>query len=448
MPGIIQQFRIRSQVRVWLIPTLYLIAALVLGRATASLQLPPIIPGQLGFHYTTSTATSILASIATGMLTFTGFVFSMITVMIQYGSTQYSPRITSYLLRSKVVQHALGVFIATFVYSLAALSRVDIAGTAYVPDVPILMSLSLVLSSTVMFIALIQSVANLQVVNVLQMIGSRGREIIEDLYPAAYTTDGRLEATSPTTMLPAVTQIMHYYGGPMAVAKVDIRTLVLLAQRVDAVIEVEYSVGDIVPDGGPLLRLHGGKRQIPEWQLRAAILLGSQRTIEQDPKYAIRLIADVACKALSAAINDPTTAVQAIDQLDNLLRRIGSRHLDVGYIYDKQGALRVVYPTPTWEDFVGLALDEIRFFGASSFQVARRLRALFEDLVEALPLERRTAIQQQRLRLDAAIERAYVDLEDRAEARQADRQGIGLSSRWVEGTPVPAVTSGDSNSGV
>jgi uncharacterized membrane protein len=380
------------------------------------------------------------------MLTFTGFVFSMVTIMIQYGSTQYSPRITLYLLQNKVVQHALGVFIATFVYSLAALSRVDTAGNGYVPDLPILLSLLLVLSSTIMFIALIQSVASLQVVFVLQMIGNRGREVIEALYPEAYTSEKRAESASPMTMLPAVTQIIHYFGGPMAVAKVDIRTLVYLAQHVDGIIEVEYSVGDIVPDGAPLLRLRGGKRQIPEWQLRRTVNLGSQRTIEQDPKYAIRLIADVACKALSAAINDPTTAVQAIDQLDDLLRRIGSRHLDVGYIYDRQGALRVVYPTPTWEDFVGLALDEIRYFGASSLQVARRLRALYEDLSEALPPERQAAIQHQRLRLDAAIERTYVDADDRAEARQADRQGIGLSSRWVEGTPVPAGTGGNSDS--
>ncbi|HMN26679.1 MAG TPA: DUF2254 domain-containing protein, partial [Caldilineaceae bacterium] len=377
-----ESVRIRPPVRVWIIPTLYMVAALVLGRTTSQLQLPFEVPGQSGFLYSPSTALSILGAIATGMISFTGIVFSMIFVMVQFGSTAYSPRLTGYFLGTKVVQHAIGIFIATFVYSLAALSLVDVGGSGYVPDVPVLLSLLLVSGSALMFIALMQSVTGLQVGNVLYMIGSRGRQVIEELYPTLYVPGAaapqRPEVTPPAT--PA--QTIYHEGRPVAAAEVNNRLLTQLAQHADALIKVEYSVGDNIPNSGPLLRVYGGRRAILGWQLRRAVILSSQRTIEQDPKYAIRLIVDVACKALSPAVNDPTTAVQAIDQLDDLLRRIGGRQLDVGYGYDQNGVLRIIYPAPTGEDFVGLALDEIRSFGATSLQVVRRLRALLNDLAE------------------------------------------------------------------
>ena len=104
------------------------------------------------------------------------------------------------------------------------------------------------------------------------------------------------------------------------------------------------------------------------------------RTFEQDPKYPIRLLVDIAIKALSPAINDPTTAVQTIDQLEDLLHRLGSADLDAGYVSDKNGALRLVFPTPTWEDYLTLSFDEIRQFGSSSIQVTRRMRSALSSV--------------------------------------------------------------------
>jgi uncharacterized membrane protein len=109
-----------------------------------------------------------------------------------------------------------------------------------------------------------------------------------------------------------------------------------------------------------------------------AIELATERTFEQDPKFAIRLLVDIAIKALSPAINDPTTAVQAIDQIEDLLVRLGRRELDVGYGRGPSGAVRVIVPMPTWEDYLTLSFDEIRQFGASSVQVMRRLRSCRE----------------------------------------------------------------------
>ena len=119
--------------------------------------------------------------------------------------------------------------------------------------------------------------------------------------------------------------------------------------------------------------------------MREAIELGEERTFEQDPKYAIRLLVDIAIRALSPAINDPTTAVQALDQIEDLLLRLGQRDLEIGKYNDRNGELRLVMPFPTWDDIVRLAFDEIGFYGATSVQVMRRMNALIADLTRAVP---------------------------------------------------------------
>ena len=117
----------------------------------------------------------------------------------------------------------------------------------------------------------------------------------------------------------------------------------------------------------------------------------------------------------------------ALNEIADLVGRIGRRRLDVGYAQDESGALRLVYPTPAWADFLSLAIDEIRFYGANSYQVMRRLRAMLADLEQIVPAERRGALRPQVNRMEEAIERTFEDTSDLLEARQTDRQGIGLS---------------------
>jgi len=200
-----------------------------------------------------------------------------------------------------------------------------------------------------------------------------------------------------------------------------------LASSVDGVIEVASAVGDTVVVGSVLLYVHGAKENIDEQVLRAAFLMGEQRTFDQDPKYAIRLLVDIAIRALSPAINDPTTAVQALDQIEDLLRRIGRRRLEIGAIYDRQGKLRLFTPHPTWEDFTALAFDEIRVYGSQSVQVMRRMKALAGDLIGFLPQERHKALLRQQKRLNSTIARSFETAEDKREASVEDRQGLGVT---------------------
>ena len=168
--------------------------------------------------------------------------------------------------------------------------------------------------------------------------------------------------------------------------------------------------------------------QIPETRLWRAIHLADERTFEQDPKYPIRLLVDVAIKALSPAINDPTTAVQAIDQLEDLLRRLGRRSLADVRARDGKGVVRLIYPTPNWEDFLSLSFDEIRQYGASSVQVMRRLRSAFAGVAESMSDDSRiAAVEQYISHLDLVIARSPLDPEDQAVASQEDRQGLGVS---------------------
>ena len=142
-------------------------------------------------------------------------------------------------------------------------------------------------------------------------------------------------------------------------------------------------------------------------------------------QYAIRLLVDIAIKALSPAVNDPTTAVQALDQIEDLLLRLGQRHLEIGAFRDREGKLRLVVPFPTWDDILRLAFGEICSYGATSVQVMRRINALVADLTLAVPEERRPALRYWDARLEAIITRSFPEKEERLEAMKEDRQGLG-----------------------
>jgi uncharacterized membrane protein len=209
---------------------------------------------------------------------------------------------------------------------------------------------------------------------------------------------------------------------------VNVDQLVVEAEKTNGIIEFAPQVGDFVGVGEPLLLLRDGAATIDDHALRSSIIFGSERTLEQDPLFAFRILVDIAIKALSAAINDPTTAVLAIDQLHRLLRVAGKRDLRTDYVVNRAGETRVILRTPNWEDFVHLTFTEIRFYGADNVQIARRLRAMILNLMKTLPAERHPALQQELGRLDRMLQNLYTLPEDLALARIPDPQGLGGST--------------------
>jgi uncharacterized membrane protein len=405
-------------------PLLYAAGAVVIGMALPRFEAAflPDFTIQVG----AGPAIAILSAIASGMLPLTGLVFSLAFVMVQFSATAYSPRLVAWLAGSATMSHSLGVFTATFIYALAALAWVDRGGTGKVPPLTVWFAIVLLLVSVVFFVLLVKKVTMLQISHVLAYAGDQGRAVIERQY-TALGEGGPENGRAADGELPAVSQVLVHRGGPAAIQAIDVPRLVALAERERAVVAMAWAVGDTLVDGMPLLRVHGGGRPVPERQLRRPVVLGRERTFEQDPKYALRILVDIAIKALSPAINDPTTAVQALDQVEDLLLRLGRVDLSAGRVRDGRGSLRLVFPVPSWEDFLVLAFDEIRFYGASSIQVMRRMRALLQDLKENVPPERRPALQRYLERVDNGIRRAFEDGDDRKDAFEVDRQGLGLS---------------------
>jgi len=405
----------------WGVPALYAAVAIAAGLTIPRLE-SRILPGFVS-PMSLSSAIAIYSSISSGMIALTSIVFSLTFVMVQFSATAYSPRLVLWIARDPVMSHSLGIFTATFLYGVAALAGVDRSGSGRVPFFSVLMELALLLASVGMFIALIHRIGLLQINRMLVFTGDQGRKVISTIYPS-FSSEVAVKGQESLGDLPR-TQTLIHHGGPRSIQAVDVAAMVSLAKASGGIIETVVSVGDTVVELTPLLHICGTRELIPEQKLRNGIELGNQRTFEQDPKYAMRLLVDIAIRALSPAINDPTTAVQALDQIEDLLLRLGQRHLEIGQYRDSDGKLRLVVPFPTWDDLLRLAFDEISFYGATSVQVMRRMNALVADLSRSVPKERRPAIELWDARLKGIIARSFADGEERLEASKEDRQGLG-----------------------
>ena len=424
----------RPQFGTWGIPAAYAAAALVAGLTFPRLE-GRIFP-QMAAAISISQATAIYSAIASGMITLTGLVFSLAFVMVQFSATAYSPRLVLWIARDPVMWHALGTFTATFLYAIAALAGIDRSASGKVPFISLWLVVGLLVASVAMFIALVQRISLLQISRMLVFTGDQGRKVIMTTYPAVKSAAGPAEPEDFRTL--PCTQTLIHHGRPRSIQAVDLIALVNLAETSGGVIEMTVAVGDTVVELMPLLRVFGAQRPVDEEKLRDGIKIGEERTFEQDPKYAIRLLVDIAIKALSPAINDPTTAVQALDQIEDLLLRLGQRNLEIGTYRSSDGKLRLVVPFPQWEDLLRLGLNEICAFGASSVQVMRRMNALVGDLIPDVPVDRRPALQYWECRLKTTIARSFADSEERLEASQKDRQGLGVGRRNARDTAVTA----------
>ena len=416
----------------WFIPMFYISGAVVAGLAVPRIEQSYLSTYSSGLSV--ASAQALLSAAASGMMALTGIVFAMAFVMVQFSAIAYSPRLVLWFTRDRILFHALGAFTATFVYALFTLAWVDRNGSAKVPLSATLLVGIMIIISMLMFARLMQRLGDLQIGNVLHLVGDQGRAVINGMFRRLNGKPGATRVSiSDRAKLGLVTQTVKYFGKPRAIARFDVDSLVALAQKAGGTIVMACAVGDTLVEGTVLLRLHDAPESLPEEELFRGVVLGRVRTFEQDPKYPIRLLVDIAIKALSPAINDPTTAVQTIDQLEDLLHRLGSADLDAGYVSDKNGALRLVFPTPTWEDYLTLSFDEIRQFGSSSIQVTRRMRSALVGLLESLPSPGRADVVRRYLKhLDHSIEASPFDLDDRRMALQEDRQGIGLSRRTID----------------
>lgn len=419
-----QRYALRSYIRssLWVPPFF----ALLLEQATTHvlLRIDAWMRWVPDWPFSTPATLVMIQSIVTLVLSFLVFTFGSMLVAIQVASGQLTPRIiATTLLRDNVVRFTVGLLVFALLLAIGTLARLD----AGLPDAHLWATALLGFASIIAFLYLIDYAARLlRPVSIVWRIGEQGIAVIKTVYPNPIEeevprTRGRPELGPPD-------RTITHSGTSAIVLGCNIQAIVAEATRADALIEFVPRVGDFVAVGDPLYRVYGG---LDQQRLMGLVAFGPERTIEQDSTFAFRVIVDIALKALSKAINDPTTAVLAIDQLQRLLRLVGLRHLHDDQVRDASGRVRLIFPTPNWEDFVQLTFSEIRLHGAGEIQIARRLRAMIDNLIDVLPERRRPALAEELALLDRAIERLYPFPEDRALARTPDTQGLGGAS------PVP-----------
>jgi len=410
----------------WIVPLIAIGLELVMTRVVYRIGRWLELDTTQGFlELSMAGAAVLLQTIITMTLSFTVFTFGSLLVAIQVASGQYTPRIiATTLLRDNAIRYTVGLFIFTMLFALKTLNRMDTTVHQFSTWVAALFGLL----SLVAFLFLIDYAARLlRPISLVERVGKQGTAVLEDVYPNVIK--GPHDPTPPHQEIGRPPdRVVNHRGKSAIIVAVNLEALVTAARTWNGIIEFVPYVGDFVAGGEPLFRLYGGTSAIDESKLQGAVAFGTERTIEQDATFAFRVLVDVAIKALSKAINDPTTAVVAIDQLHRLLRVVGQRHLRVEQLRDGTGQVRVIFRTPNWEDFVHLAFSEIRYYGAENMQIARRLRAMIENLIRTLPDFRHPALREQLDLLDRTIEKIYVIPEDLALARVADSQGLGAVS--------------------
>ncbi|MBX3312933.1 MAG: DUF2254 domain-containing protein [Actinobacteria bacterium] len=364
------------------------------------------------FDGSSQVAQSVLTTIAASIMTMTSLVLSVTVVVLQLSSQQFSPRALQTFFRDRGTKAALGIFLSTFVYALMVLRSLEPSGgAADVPRVSMAVAIAMTLVSLGAFVYYVDHVVHaVQVVSIIEAVAVETRTTIAALQAVQCAPDGLVPPDRPPDL------VVPSGLRPGVVTIYSMGDLLALARHHRCLIRMLPAVGQYVPFGVPLAEVwsdDGSTPTVTADEIGEAVGIEQERTMAQDPAFGLRQLVDIAEKALSPAVNDPTTASQCINRIHDLLRRLGTGPLPAGTRADDGGHLRVVVPALVWEDVVGLACNEIRRYGARSLQVQRRMRFMLSDLLTAVPEDRRPALERQVDLLDAVLARHVHDAEDR-----------------------------------
>jgi uncharacterized membrane protein len=280
-----------------------------------------------------------------------------VLVVVQFAAGSYSPRLVLWFRRDKLIKHAIGIFLAAFVFALVALRRIEEPGSSVSPDVTVGVALLLLIGACVLFLALLQRVTDrLRPRALYAAVMREGIRAARQSYPERLGDTPVLDRAAWASAEP---RSVALHGRPGVLTSFDRDALVAVAERHGAVIELALAMGEYARPHRELLRVHGGPVPEPE-ALARHVHIAAERTIEQDPEFAMRIVVDTAIRALSPAVNDPTTGTQALDVLEVLVAELAGRELQASHARDAAGAVRVVWRSPTRADVLELALDDIR----------------------------------------------------------------------------------------
>ncbi len=418
------RFRARQWLRgsLWVLPLLGGLLGVALG--VVDVQIDKSIHLPADWTYSSSTASTVLSAIVGAMAALTGFVVTVTVLVVQMATGTFSARYMRLWYRDRMLKATLALLIGTLAFSFSLLRRID---TEFVPNLGVTIAGVLVIASLLVFVIFLDRYLHrLRPVAVTVLVAGYVQRDFQHYFAGLITMpdvfSGALEpgGEQPALVVRSTT--------PGSIQAIDAHGLVKWARRHDCLVVVHHAVGDFVPVGAELLEAYGGDQldKRTERRLLGMVALGPERTIDQDPAFAIRIMVDIAERALSPAVNDPTTAVQVLDHLGDVLRVIGKTDLAQSRWTGARAARTgLVIPVRRWEDYLALGTTEIREYGGHAIQVMRRMRAMLEELHDQVLPEHRPAVEQELARLDATVARKFGDSVDLDRASTADPQGIG-----------------------
>ncbi|MFG2990895.1 DUF2254 family protein [Streptomyces sp. NPDC048257] len=358
--------------------------------AVAGLVLGVLLPRlSVGTQVATGPVATMLFTIGFGVISLVSIIYSVLFLVVQFSASTFTPRLS--LFRDEpIVWRAFAFAIGVFVFCISAGLSIgtDKQVSVVLPCAATLLTLiALALMRTLQTKAFV----SIQLAHSLTAITVRAHRVFDVLYERPYEP-GRQAAAAPPPPTGTGARLVRWTGPAAVLQQIDVDALVAAAHRHDCSIALHVAPGRTVSREMPLAGVTGG--DLPERVLREALITGVERTFDQDPGLPFRLLVDIALRALSSAVNDPATAVESMDRLEDLLVRLADRELDIGRITDRAGEVRLTVPVPDWESYVRTVVDDLALAAAGSPMALRRMRDLLGRLLEQSPEDRRAVVRE------------------------------------------------------
>ncbi len=366
-----------------------LIIALALGCAGALLSwLEEMFPAVSAWvprvifpsHADPQVAQVILAGVAASMMTVVSIVFAILLMTLTLASMQFSPRIIVSFSKDRVTQWTLGIFLGTFSYCMAALPAARSLPHPFAPVATVLGAMLLALTCVGWLLFFIHHISQAISVNhIVDRIAKETEGVIDDIMPWPHFP-GRLQQTQGPPPSPDEVAIASHESG--YIRFVDTKRLLGLAKQYRVRIRVTRRVGHFVPAGIPLAMVAKGDRLGDEGTARllSAFDLGPTRTLQQDLEFGVLQIVDIALKAISPAVNDPSTGINCVDQLSRIVIRYVSRQTPDELLFDPPGVVRVSLGWIQFPRLLDAAFEQIRMYAKGDLAVSLRLLRAFGDI--------------------------------------------------------------------
>lgn len=396
----------------WFLPSLSVVLAIAVAGIVTKVEIESSSAlGAVLFGGGVDGARGMLEAIAASVITVTGLVFSLTVVILQLASSQFSPRLLLTFLRDWGNQVVLSVFLATFAYNLAVLRTIRAGDDPFVPQLAVTLAFLLAIASVAALVYFIHHVTQeIRVDTMMRDVARETRRTIDQVHPDP-ADPGRAPARIPQIRNNAEPLVAAGYG---FIQDVAIDSLYGVAVDHDVVLRVDAPVGGQVAEGAPLAWVWCPDGSPPPARVLDAIAgpvrdclqIGHERTPQRDVPFGLRQLVDIAAKALSPAINDPTTAVHAVGHLGSLLCVLAGRHIEPLVRSDGAGTLRLAIPGYDFEDYVELACGQIRRYGAREPAATRALLWMLREVALcARTDEMRALVRRQAAMIVAAAER-------------------------------------------